>query len=236
MDQPNLDPQLHLEALRGLERINRCSGSARTLWRPIRALAQRLGAGPLRLLDLATGAGDLPLALWRRARRARIQLHVEACDRSRQALDHARQRAAQAGAEVHFFQADVLTGDLPTGFDIVTCSLFLHHLEEMEAVVLLRRMAASARHLVLVNDLRRGLAGFLLAHVAARVLSASPVVHVDGPRSVAAAFSVAEARELAGRAGLVGAEVMRRWPCRFLLSWQRSGGSRFSIGRAAPAD
>ena len=35
-----------------------------------------------------------------------------------------------------------------------------------------------------------------------KVLTRSPIVHVDGPRSVAAAFTVEEVRRLAGQAGL----------------------------------
>jgi SAM-dependent methyltransferase len=220
MDQPDLDESLHLHALRGLERINRWSGSARILWRPLRTLVQQSGPAPLRLLDVATGAGDVPLALWHKARRAGIPLHVEGCDISARAVAVAQQRARSAGADIRFFQHDALTGPLPDSYDVVTCSLFLHHLDDGQAVDLLARMARAGRRLVLVNDLRRGVVGYLLAQVGGRLLSASPVVHTDGPRSVAASFTPAEARELAGRAGLDGAHVARRWPCRFLLSWQ----------------
>jgi hypothetical protein len=61
----------------------------------------------------------------------------------------------------------------------------------------------------------------MLAYVGTRLLSASPIVHVDGPLSVAAAFTCVEAQELARRAGLEGATVARRWPFRFLLTWSR---------------
>jgi 2-polyprenyl-3-methyl-5-hydroxy-6-metoxy-1,4-benzoquinol methylase len=223
MDQPALDEALHLGALRGLERINRWSGSAGILWRAIRALARPAGGAPLRVLDVATGAGDVPLGLWRKARRAGVSVRVEGCDRSTRAVTHARRRAAEAGADVPYFELDALGGPLPGGYDVVISSLFLHHLDEDQAVDLLRRMAQAARQLVLVNDLRRGLGGLLLAHVATRLLSASPVVHRDGPLSVVAAFTPAEARELAGRAGLAGVRVVRRWPCRFLLSWAPDG-------------
>ena len=54
-----------------------------------------------------------------------------------------------------------------------------------------------------------------------RVLSRSPVVHVDGPRSARAAWTVTELRGLAERAGLAGASVERRLPCRMLLDWSR---------------
>lgn len=225
MDQPDLDPQVHRHALRGLERINRFSGSARILWPGVQEAARRKAPRPLRLLDIATGAGDVPLRLWLRARRAGIALEIAGCDRSATALAYARERAVQVGAALEFFAHNALSDDLPSGYDVFTCSLFLHHLSEEEAVSLLRRMARAAERVVLVNDLRRGLSGWLLAWTGTRLLSRSPVVHSDGPSSVAAAFTTAEARSLAEQAGLTGASVGRRWPCRWLLTWRRPESS-----------
>src|SRR5262249_49192560 len=186
---------------------------------PIRKLARQTGTS-LRLLDVATGAGDVPIRLWQRARRSGVNLHIEGCDRSALAIEHARKRAAEKGADIPFFVRDVLGEELPGNYDVVTCSLFLHHLDESEGIELLRRLAAAGR-MVLVSDLRRNFSGLMLAHVASRVLTRSPVVHYDAPRSVEAAFTPQEALQLARRAGLEGATVKRRWPCRFLLSWQR---------------
>jgi SAM-dependent methyltransferase len=221
MDQPGLDPQRHVRALRGLETINFWSGSARILWPPLAALAREQGGRPVRVLDVATGAGDVPLRLWRRARRAGLTLEVEGCDVSATAVDHAQGRAAREQAAVRFFVRDALSGPLPAGYDAVTCSLFLHHLGEEQAGELLRRMAEAAGRLVLVSDLVRGRTGWLLAYAGSRLLSRSAIVHTDGPRSVEAAFTPAEARALAERAGLAGVRVERHWPCRFLLSWRR---------------
>jgi hypothetical protein len=122
-------------------------------------------------------------------------------------------------AEVRFFECDILTDTIPNDYDIVTNSLFLHHLGEDDAVGFLKASASAAKRLVLVNDLARCLSGYMVARVATRFLTTSEVVHVDGPRSVEAAYSVEEARELARRAGLERAEVARCWPWRFLLSW-----------------
>jgi 2-polyprenyl-3-methyl-5-hydroxy-6-metoxy-1,4-benzoquinol methylase len=219
MDQPGLDPERHRRALRGLERINFWSRSAGILWRPLAALAREYG--PLRVLDLATGAGDVPIRLWRTARRARLALHVDGCDLSPDAVAHALRRAAEAGADVRFFTWDALAGPLPAGYDAVVCSLFLHHLDEGQAVVLLRRMGEAAGRMVLVNDLVRSRGGWALAYVGTHLLSTCDVVHSDGLRSVEGAFTADEARVLAERAGLAGARVERRWPYRFLLTWRR---------------
>ena len=69
MDDPDLEPGRHRHALAGLARLNRVSGSGRLVWSALRDLAVQGGAEPLRILDLATGGGDVPLALVRCAPR-----------------------------------------------------------------------------------------------------------------------------------------------------------------------
>jgi 2-polyprenyl-3-methyl-5-hydroxy-6-metoxy-1,4-benzoquinol methylase len=221
MDQPGLDPAAHVRALRGLARIKWFSASDRILWRPIAALAGRTPGRPLRVLDVATGGGDVPIRLWRRARRAGIALAVSGADVSETALAHARASAARAGADVTFFRLDIVNNDPPDGFDVMTSSLFLHHLPEEQALAVLGKLARAAGSLVLVNDLVRSRRGYALAWLGTRLLSASRIVHADGPRSVEAAFTLAEAKALAEAAGMAGSRVARRWPCRFLLEWSR---------------
>jgi 2-polyprenyl-3-methyl-5-hydroxy-6-metoxy-1,4-benzoquinol methylase len=221
MDQPGLDEGRHVQALRGLERINFWSRSAALVWGPLAELAREEPGRPLRVLDLATGAGDVPIRLWHRARRAGVALQVEGCDVRPAAVAHAAARAAAAGADVRFFAADVMGDPVPPGYDVLVSSLFLHHLSGEQAVDLLKGMAEAAGRLVVINDLVRSRAGWLLAYLGTRLLSRSPVVHVDGLRSVEGAFALDEARALAGRAGLTGARVRACWPCRFLLTWRR---------------
>jgi 2-polyprenyl-3-methyl-5-hydroxy-6-metoxy-1,4-benzoquinol methylase len=218
MDDPDLDPQEHLHALKGLRRINRLSASDRLVWGPVAKLAKSLGVQNLRVIDVATGSGDVPLALWRRARRRGLALEILGIDISPRAVQHAQERADSAGANVRFETLDVFETPLPDGYDVVMCSLFLHHLDRLQAIELLRAMAAAARRLVLVNDLERRRMGLLAAEVVCRTLTTSPVVHVDGPRSVRAAFTAAEARELAREAGLENVRVVRRWPFRYVLT------------------
>jgi SAM-dependent methyltransferase len=221
MDQPGLDAERHRHALDGLRRINAWSGSAGILWPSLAELARALAPRSPRVLDVACGGGDVAIQLWHRARRARLGMVLEGCDVSPLAVDHATQASRGDRANVRFFVADALQGDLSARYDAMICSLFLHHLTEDQAVDLLRRMAAATR-LVLVNDLVRSHAGLLLARVATQLLTRSDVVRVDGPRSVEQAFTADEVWQLAARAGLSGATVEPRWPCRLLLTWWRA--------------
>ncbi len=221
MDQPDIDPVEHRKALRGLARINRLSRSSSIVWQSLARLARESPDRPLHVLDVACGAGDMAIAIKRTARLRRLAIEVSGCDISETALEHARRNARQAAVEIDFFAADAIAGALPSNYDVIMCSLFLHHLDRADAVQLLRQMAAAARRAVLVNDLRRSRLGYLMAYLVPRLLTRSKIVHVDGPLSVQAAFTLAEASELAAEAGLTDAVFARRFPQRFLMVWHR---------------
>jgi 2-polyprenyl-3-methyl-5-hydroxy-6-metoxy-1,4-benzoquinol methylase len=222
MDQPGLDEERHIQALHGLERINRWTAAARLVWPGICEAARLAAPNKLRVLDVATGAADTPIRLWHQAQAIGLPLEIAACDRSATALAHARRQAEQSAAAVRFFHFDILSGPLPETYDVVVCSLFLHHLADDEAVQALETMGRAATRLVLVQDLRRCLMGWWLAYLGTRLLSVSPIVHFDGPASVAGAFSAVEMGQLAQRAGLHGAKTTRHWPCRLLLNWNKT--------------
>jgi 2-polyprenyl-3-methyl-5-hydroxy-6-metoxy-1,4-benzoquinol methylase len=222
MDQPDLDPALHVQALRGLQRINVISRSAAILWPPLAALANET-TKPLRVLDIACGGGDNAVAVARLATRAGVSITVDGCDISPCAVEEAQRRATAAQLRnVQFFARDVLTQALPDGYDVIMTSLFLHHLQEQQAVDLLGSMAKAAQRAVLVCDLQRSWLGYGLAWVGCHMLTTSPIVHVDGPRSVEAAFAVDEISKLAVRSGLDGAVITHHWPQRWLLAWRKS--------------
>lgn len=219
MDDPHLDAAEHRRALAGLARLNAFSGAVGALWRPIRQFARDLGR-PVRILDVASGSGDVPLGLWQRAAKAGVPVEIVGCDISPTAVAAATERAV--GTKVEFFPHDVLKDDLAGGYDVVTCSLFLHHLDEADAVTLLQRMNRAATGLGLVSDLARSPLNYGLVWFASHALTRSKVVHYDGLVSVRAAFTPAEAKELAEEAGLKNVAVASRFPCRFLLTWRPS--------------
>jgi SAM-dependent methyltransferase len=221
MDDPHLDPRAHEEALRGLARINRWSRSAGVLWKPIAGIARQARGRSIRMLDLACGGGDVARGIARRARDAGLRIEVHGADLSPQAVEFASGRARAEGVDIRFYPLDAIHAPIPEDYDIISCTLFLHHLSVADASRLLGRMGAAARTLVLVDDLVRSRVGFVLAWAGCRLLTRSPIVHHDGPVSVAGAFRVAEVRALAEAAGLSGATVRKHWPARFLLSWWR---------------
>jgi 2-polyprenyl-3-methyl-5-hydroxy-6-metoxy-1,4-benzoquinol methylase len=223
MDQPGLDPALHAQALQGLACINRISRSDAILWPSLKRLLKHTNPAPLRVLDIATGGGDVALKLLGRAQRRGLPLKFDACDVSPRAVALATEAAERAGLPLNVFQHDVIAQGVPDGYDVVMCSLFLHHLDCPEALGFLRASRLAAGVAVLVNDLLRTRAGYFLAHLGPRLLTRSEIVHTDALLSVGAAFTRAEVLTLAEEAGMTGARLTRHWPERFLLEWRRNG-------------
>ncbi len=221
MDDAHLPRSAHEQALYGITRLNFWSRSYAGLWAALRDEARRVAPRPLRVLDVATGSGDIPIHLAHCARRAGVKLSLGACDISATALETAQRRATKNNVALELFQCDATKEPLPSGYDAVITSLFLHHLSEPSALGLLQSMATAASRLVLVNDLQRSPLNLGLVTLASRLLSRSPIVHFDGPASVRAAFTIPEAKALAAKAGLINAVVVPHFPCRWLLTWRK---------------
>ena len=91
-------------------------------------------------------------------------------------------------------------------------------------VLVIRDMPTAPRDVVHcvadhIDDLRRCAWGLGLARLCTPYLTRSPVVREDSVRSVRAAFTAGELKELARAAGLQGARVTTRFPARMLLEW-----------------
>lgn len=222
MDDPQLDHRLHQRALQGLTRVNWVTRTHRLMWYPIEAFCREHGRNSVSVLDLACGSGDLLVWLKAKARAKGIDLKMTGCDLSPVALESARQRAELKKMDADFQQINVLDEVLPRGHDVVVCSLFLHHLPEVDVVRLLRRMADTATHLVVATDLLRSRWGHLMCWMGTRLITRSPIVHFDGPISVEGAFTLDEIQQLAQQADLTNCQIIRRWPERFELTWKRS--------------
>ena len=222
MDSSTLDPAEHRRALAALRRINRVSRTAPQILKPISEWARRVRSERLSLLDVACGGGDVPVEVAVGLEQRGIHVDLTLLDRSATALEEARSRADRAGITSRGVEADVLAQLPSCSVDVVTCTLFLHHLRQPEQVsTLLRNMKECARHLVIISDLRRSRGGLIAAWAGSRALSRSPIVHHDSVASVRAAWTRAELEDLARQAGMVGVRIAPCWPWRMLLVWER---------------
>lgn len=220
MDDSSLEVGHHHSALQGLQLINILSGIAGQNFRALAGLAEG-GGSPLKVLDIATGGGDIPIALAKKVKRRNLPFKIAACDKSQTAMDYARLIAKKKNINIDFFQHDISIGGIPAGYDVISCNLFLHHLPVLQTYKFLKNISRAARIGVIVNDLQRCWPGLILSFCVPPLLTASAVVHQDGIQSVRAAYSLWEIKRIAERAGLKGSQIRRMWPFRYQLVWKK---------------
>ena len=213
MDRPQpVTPQLERD-LANLRSLNHRFGSHRLVRHFLRRwLKPRTNA---RVLDLATGSGDIPRLIARFARTNDSQIEIDAIDQQAATIEIARRLSADY-PEINFAVADLLECNRAQKYDIVLCSLALHHFSDGDAVRVLRKCAELSRGAVLVADLRRTRWLSFAVHAMTSIFYPEKMTKIDARLSAARAFSFREMRELAKRAG-----------------WRGFGHRRFAFGRQA---
>ena len=224
MDAPGADPELLRRSLAFIRRVNRLLGYTRATVGHLERFSRGWRAGQtIRIVDVATGSGDIPRAILRWARRRGIDVRVVGVDL------HATTVAAAAAADgdadgcrerPRIVRADAL--DLPFAdgsFDYAITNMFLHHLSDDQAVTVLKDMARVASRGIIAADLLRHRRAY--AWITLFTLWANPMVRHDARVSVAQAFSEAEVLALRDRAGLGFASLHRHFGHRFVLAGEK---------------
>jgi 2-polyprenyl-3-methyl-5-hydroxy-6-metoxy-1,4-benzoquinol methylase len=202
MDQLDASPAEMARNLADIARLNRI-GATQAVLRQVAPFLARVSPGEtLRILDVGTGAADIPIALARWARHRRRRVRIVALDLHPVIVQYAAQ-AAGGMPEITVVAGDALDAPIrPGSIDVAICSLMLHHLPEDAVVALLRRLTDLARLGFVVSDFRRGRFAWAAVWLVTHAVSRSPMTRHDGPLSVRRAYTPAELERLAARAGL----------------------------------
>ena len=212
MDRPQpVTPELVTD-LRNLRQLNRYFGSYALIGR---FLERWMRPGERwRILDLATGSGDIPRLVIDLARKNGVTADLDAVEQQASTLEIARSLSADY-PEINFVQGDILTFEAEP-YDLVLCTLALHHFSEDSAVRILQRCRALSKRYVLVSDLERGFVATIGVRLLTALIFREPMTKVDARLSAERAFSFEEFGSLARRAG-----------------WTNFGHARFAFARQA---
>lgn len=174
----------------------------------------------IEVLDIASGAADVPRALIAWGRRRGFDVRVTAMDLSPSAIDYAR-RAGPHDERLRLLRADVTQPCWrEQSFDYVTSALFAHHLTNPQIVAMLQMADHLARRGIVINDLARSRRAYVLTWLLTWPFD--PILHHDGPLSVKRALTPAEIARLAAEAALPWLSVRQHFGERMTLAGERA--------------
>jgi ubiquinone/menaquinone biosynthesis C-methylase UbiE len=178
-------------SMRDLGRVNRWFGGVATTQKMVERVAQACGMKRLSLLEVAAGSGEVPEMIRRTLARRGITLEVTLLDRARSHLP-----GGNHSPHNHGVVGDALALPFADGaFDLVSCSLFAHHLNTQLLAQFVREGLRVSRQAVLINDLIRHPVHLALAF-AGFPLMRSRVAWLDGLTSVRRAYVPDEIRRV----------------------------------------
>ena len=223
MDRLDAIPEELIEDLGDLMQLNHYGGGKRLMCTGVKkTIRLRPWQKDWTVLDVATGAGDIPRSLVDCARQEQINLRVTAIDLHPVTLNYARERSNDY-PEIRFESGNLLSMPYAeNSFDIVTCSQTLHHFGSDEIVGALAKMGRIARHAVVIGDLRRNLLSYLIVWLSVHLTGASRFARHDAPASICNGFKSWELRELARRAGLYPCSISGYPVLRLALTWLKT--------------
>ena len=196
-------------SLTDLRRINQWFGGTATSRELLRSVARKTGRRKLAVLDVAGGSGYVGEAVAHELRRDGIEVTTAVVDR----------------AATHLRAANGVAGDalaLPFGddtFDVVTSTLFVHHLEPEEVTRFAREGLRVARVAFQINDLIRD--PIHLALVYAGLPLFGRITRHDSVASVKRAYTLEEMRGMIEQARPSQLEIARHYLYRMgVTAWK----------------
>ena len=216
MDAPDVDPVALDRALVFIRRINKLLGYSRATISHLDRFSRSWSTGQcIKILDVATGSGDIPQAILGWADRKGFTLKIVALDLHEKTIVTAARMVRDP--RLQFIRADAT--QLPfedSVFDYVLTGMFLHHLDEEVAVKVLKEMDRVTAHGVIAADLMRSRRAY--GWITLFTLFAGPMVRHDARVSVAGAFNQNELIAMRDAAGLAYLQPYRHFGHRLVLA------------------
>jgi ubiquinone/menaquinone biosynthesis C-methylase UbiE len=208
-------------SLRDLQSFNHRLGGVSTTRDLIHSVSRQTGKTNFSLLEIAAGTGFVPIQAGRDLTKDGLNLEVTLLDR---ALTHLPRNGS-----THKVAADALSIPFSSSaFDLVSCTLFLHHLAPEEVVNFARESLRVSRVAVLVNDLVRHPLHLALAYAGVPIYR-SRITRNDAPASVKQAYTIEEMSGFFRGAGAAKVQTQKHFLFRMgVIAWKSMPGGAAS--------
>ncbi len=173
---------------------------------------------PLRLLDVGSGHGDMIRTIDQWAARRGLAIELTGIDLSPWS-ERAAVEATPPGRPISWVTADAFDDTRPA--DVITSSLFTHHLADAMIVRFLDAMETRARIGWFISDLHRHPLPYYGFAALSKVMGWHSFVQHDGPISIARAFTAADWHGLTAKAAVRPEAVRVAWRFPFRLCVSR---------------
>ena len=215
MDDFTMEGVLFRDTLDKLEIINRFLGGNSVTINGLKNLLKNQSKNKtITIVDLGCGNGDILRDVAKFGRKNNYSFNLIGIDANLAAIEYAKELSKEY-SELSFKTIDILSEDFKKqSYDVVLCTLFLHHFKNEELISFLKTITNKATIGVVVNDLHRHkLAYYLFKFIGFFIKN--KMVRQDGLTSVLRAFKREDLENIAKEIK-VHFSIQWKWAFRYL--------------------
>tara|TARA_B100000768_G_scaffold53639_1_gene52138 strand:- start:815 stop:1525 length:711 start_codon:yes stop_codon:yes gene_type:complete len=215
MDDFTIEGSVLRDTLDKLETINRLlGGNSATLKGVKKILLKSSKTKTITIVDLGCGHGDILRDVAKFGRKNSYKFKLIGIDANNAAIDYAKSLSKDY-PELSFETIDIFSEDFKKQtYDVVLCTLFLHHFKNNEIIPFLKSTVQKASIGVIVNDLHRHKLAYYLFKMIGLFIK-NKMVREDGLTSVLRAFKRNELETILTKTG-VNFSIQWKWAFRYL--------------------
>ena len=220
MDDFTLEGDIFRDTLDKLETINRLLGGNSVTIKGLKKLLKTQSKSKvIKILDLGCGNGDILRDVAKFGRNNNYRFKLMGIDANYAAIEYAKELSKNY-PELSFETIDIFSeGFKEQTYDIILCTLFLHHFKNEELISFLKPTVQKATIGVVVNDLHRHRLAYYLFKLIGLFIK-NKMVREDGLTSVLRAFKRKDL-EAISRQVQVPFSIKWKWAFRYLWIFKK---------------
>lgn len=202
--------------LKDLENINKWLGGNKVTLSGIKKIhRENPEVQEWHIVDVGCGNGAMLREIAQWGKKHNINLKLTGIDANSHAISIA-QRLSKNHLNIEFKAKDVFSADYRNqNFDIVLCTLTLHHFTEPQIIELLRLFHRQAKYGVLINDLHRSKIAYRLFQAFCAVFINNEIARKDGLTSILRGFKKSDLERFSAKIPASQAEIRWKWAFRY---------------------
>ncbi|PTS97560.1 methyltransferase [Pedobacter sp. HMWF019] len=215
MDDFGMEGEILRDALDKIAKINQLLGGNKVTLQGVKQLIQTNSKTSMRILDVGCGNGDMLRTLADFAARQGLTLDLLGIDANPYTVQHA-EKLSKDYKNIHYHTANVFEeiGKENT-YDIILCTLTLHHFTDQEILFLLGGFTQKSRLGVVINDLHRSTAAYYLFKALCFVFRLNDMSREDGLISILKGFKKRDLQNFSRQLHLKNERIQWKWAFRY---------------------
>ncbi|UPK72563.1 methyltransferase domain-containing protein [Chitinophaga filiformis] len=218
MDDLRMEGEELRTTLDQIAQVNQLLGGNSITLQGVSMLMENVPPGKeVTIADVGCGNGDMLRKLARIGRRKNWRLKLIGIDANGYTANYAAVLSAQY-PEITYYCMDILGGKFrELQYDIVLCTLTLHHFEDRQIMKLMSLFRRNAAIGIVVNDLQRSAMAYRLFQLFSRLTGMGRMAKEDGLVSILRGFKKKEIQELSRKLNFN--QYTLRWKWAFRYQW-----------------